>query len=350
MLVKRFITIKLLGFNDSDRSKLESLMTLAENMLDIPWHLTETMDADYYLLKGNLKSQMSHDQLLKTLPPEQCIFYSEQKSDSPYHEILVDKNSTPYLRSIIELFKKLSLKTLSPAHAGVIAEAIVPEVSTQEIGKTTQTIHQEAAISDYFDPEQDWLGVLLNKQTGIQEYTLNNAGYVCKLYVDSDSKCYYCNDDLEKLERFFTEASIPNPTIISADRLHSVISEQNLKPLSLNNLLWYGAFVSSKGRLFKEHRAGDNVHLKRWPDVSLPGARKLIKLAAFMQSNAVDLSTIHQQTGIPVDQINNFFNACKVIGLIEYSQKTEVHEKNLDDGQRQLFAKIGKRLKQAETN
>lgn len=342
--MKNIITIRLLGFNDSDRSKFESLLTIAENMLNMPWRVSESVDADYYLLKGNLKSQLDQDKLLKNLPREQCIFYSEQKTEHGFHEILVDKNNTPYLRSIIELLNKLSLTDIDHDKKSATFQTDADQQPV-ETAIHYATFSDEHTEEDRFDPEQGLLGLLIAEHNELQAFELNDADHTGKLYVDSTNKRYYCQDELADMARYFSETVAITQRSISDQRLQQVVIEENLKPLPLSNLQWYGAFASSKGRMIKEHQPMDIVHLKRWPDISLPGARKLIKLAAFMQSNAADLPAIQQRTGIPIDQIYNFFNACKVIGLIEYSQQREIHEKNLDDAQRRLFAKIGNRLK-----
>lgn len=341
--MKQFITIKLIGLDESEYTKFESLLTIAENMLDIPWKITEMPEADFYLLTGGLKPKMNEDASLKALPPNRCIFYAEEKTDGPYHEILVDRNNTPYLRSIIELFKTLSTDD------GVTSEQIYqPAVGTVEVevkAKGNETVNVNS-----FDPELGWLGQLQAQKEGFQEYELVNVGVVNKLYVDANKQLYYSRENLERMDVFFLREQEPKQLSLPEQQFQSIINDQNLKALPLSNILWYGAFVSSKGRMMNGHNSGDIVRLKRWPDISLPGSRNLIKLAAFMQSNAVDLATIHQQTGIAADQINDFVNACNVIGLIEYCQEPEVHEKKLDDKQRQLFARIGKRLKQAENS
>ena len=90
------------------------------------------------------------------------------------------------------------------------------------------------------------------------------------------------------------------------------------------------------------------MHLKRWPDINLPGCRGLIKLAAYMQSNAVELKVVQEKTGFSMQQVYDFYNACYAIGLVENVQKTDVFEKDLSDQHRQLFSKIGKRLNQAK--
>ena len=98
--------------------------------------------------------------------------------------------------------------------------------------------------------------------------------------------------------------------------------------------------------MIKGYQKGDIVHLKRWPNINLPGCKQLIKLAAYMQSNAVDLDTVQVNTSIPIAQIYNFYNACKVIDLIGHSQTSDIHEKNIDAEQKQLLDRIGKRLNQ----
>lgn len=98
--------------------------------------------------------------------------------------------------------------------------------------------------------------------------------------------------------------------------------------------------------MLKGYPKDQAVQLKRWPDMSLPGCRQLLHLAAFMQSNRVDLETIAVQTQPPLEQVYDFYNACEIIGLIIKGDRAEIHAKQLNTEQRSLLAKIGKRLGQ----
>lgn len=334
---KSYLTIKPIGFGEIERIKFESLLTIAENMLNFSWKLTEATESDFYLLPGHLKLLMDKDDLLKSLPHRRCIFYTEKiTNDTQYHEILANKENIPHLRSLVEL-----LNTLSSSISSIELENLVPAEENDLKSPVTKNLTE----SEYFDPNDGFLGHLLSDNDSIKEYKLLDQTLIAKLYIDRGNNIYYCQASLENLEAFFaTDANILKRDI-SKQQLQEIISTEEIKPKPLNNLLWHGAFISSQGRLMTGHNAKtDIIHLKRWPDINLPGSRKLIKLAAYMQSNSVDLNTIQQQTDIPIEQVHNFFNACKIIDLIEYRQTTDIHEKNLDNNQRQLYEKIAKRL------
>lgn len=340
LATKAFITIKPIGFNESDRIKFESLLTIANNMLSTPWQVTtEAIEADFYLVVSSLKSKMTQDGLLSSLPWQKCIFYAEEKTGGHYHEILVDRNNMPYFRSLLELLKSIS--------SSIIYDNKSNSNDTPFAKEDTQQI--SILKKDYFDPEQGFIGLLLARNKEPFEYYINAKPAIDRVYVDATNKVYYCNSKLENLEAYFTENTLPIQREITQQQLQQIISDNNLKPIPLTNLLWYGAFMSSKGRLIKGGNNNNIVRLKRWPDINLPGSRKLIKLAAFMQSNAVDIDTVQQQTGFSIDQIYNFFNACKIIDLIEHSEINDIHKKNLDAEQRQLLAMIGRRLNQGNS-
>ncbi|NOQ15595.1 MAG: hypothetical protein GQ581_00895 [Methyloprofundus sp.] len=173
-------------------------------------------------------------------------------------------------------------------------------------------------------------------------FSLFNAD---QLYVDLQHKCYYSAHKLEGLQTYFTCQGKFFLQKMTDSQLQEVVSQQVLKPQPLNNLLWYAVFSCSQGNMIVDYQASDIVRLKRWPDINLPGSRELIKLAAYMHSNSVNLQMIQAETKFPMAVIRNFYNACKVIGLIELCQEKDVHEKTMDNDRRELYAKIGKRIK-----
>ena len=136
---------------------------------------------------------------------------------------------------------------------------------------------------------------------------------------------------------------------VTAAELLDSVAAAKLKPQSLSSLIWYATFQSSQGRKLKGYAKGQIVHLKRWPDLGLPGCRQLVHLAAFMQSNQVDLETVAEQTQTPLEQVYNFYNACEMIGLIQQGDYTEVHTKTINTEKRSLLTKIGKRLSQTSS-
>ena len=347
------VRLKLVGFNKSDKAKFTSILTIAESRLDVPWQVVDSTNADFYLLNHRLRALINQDATLQSLPRKQCIFYTHNIIDRNDNELIISQATIPSLGSLVLLFNHLtSTKPVTHTSTSLSEQpksTVVdhhPAASAEDslINNTTINLEPE---TEYFDPEQGFVGLLISNKKGIKYFNLNNATGFDKLYIHPDEKSYYSNNKLESLNNFFSSSKSLSPQFLSEVELQQQIAAAGLKPQPLNNLIWYSTFSCSQGNVIKGHNPNDIVRLKRWPPINLPGCRKLIKLAAYMQSNAVDLNVAQTKTGIPMNQIYNFYNACKVTDLIEHVQQTDTYEKNLGDEKRQMFAKIGKRLNQS---
>jgi len=343
-----FVSLKLVSFSEVDRVKFESILAIAERGLDVSWQVVDSATADFYLLN----SQTNLDNLLQSLPRERCIFCTVNATDSNDNELVITDSDIPSLSSLLSLFNRLAT-TLAIPHASDPA-SIEPPLTTTEhnpefISEESPIIHNEDnslnADTEYFDPEQGFVGALLSGKEGIQCLSLKNGIDINKLYIYPEEKTYYSKNKLELLTPFFfssSESLLFQP--LSEIELQKEIVANELKSQPLSKLVWCAVFNCSQGRSIKGYNKNDVIRLKRWPDINFPGCRELIQLAAYMQSNAVTLNTVQKQTGFPLEQIYNFYNACKAIDLIEHSQQIDTHEKKLNDDKRQLFAKIGDRL------
>lgn len=86
----------------------------------------------------------------------------------------------------------------------------------------------------------------------------------------------------------------------------------------LPELLWYATLCASRGQLLQGCRSDDLVRLKRWPDFSALFHRSgYPTLAAYMVEQAADLPTVAADTGVPLAEVFNFYNACVMLGLVE---------------------------------
>lgn len=355
------VSLKLVGFNDKDKEKFESIFAFAESRLDVPWLLTEEVKADFYLLSHRLRPQMDQSPLLKTLPRKRCIFYATQETTSEENELIVGSENLPSLRSLVLLFNALSATSSIEAEVPVAVSTTpqLTEKAKQPLSppRVIQYKPSSARIEDspvqstakevYFDLEKGFIGLLLSKKTGNYRFDLESNSIPAILYINFEEKVYYSQNKLEQLSSFFSSEQVISKTLADVV-LQGDVETKSLKPLPLSNLIWYAVFSCSQGRVRKGYQASDIVHLKRWPDINLPGCRELIKLAAYMQSNAAELEAVQKQTGFSMQQVYNFYNACYAIGLVKEVQATDIFEKQLSDDKRQLFAKIGKRLNQAK--
>jgi len=321
------VTLKMLGFNDIDKTRFSSILTLAERALKKNWTLTTDISADFFMVKESLIPFMDQHEFLKNLPPEQCIFIRRKRDEFERDglQFYWGENELPSLRLLVELLNRITDDhAKQPSSTPFLSDTLEP---------------------DFFDPEQGFLGLLLAQASHPRLYKLIAQQPELVLYVDSLQKCYYSNATLTELSPYFfaedDELQIEN---LTEQQLQTTVDSQQLKEQPLKNLLWFTAFTCSLGKVIKGYQKGDIVYLKRWPDLNLPGCRPLIKVAAYMQSNAVDLNTVQANTGMPMDQIYNFYNACKVIDLIGHNQQIDTHNKQLNSEQKQLLARIGKRL------
>ncbi|MCX7096682.1 MAG: hypothetical protein NTV43_02120 [Methylococcales bacterium] len=371
------VTLRLLGFSDPEKARFSSILTLAERGLKKKWTVISHINADFFLIKEHLIAQMDVHEVLKSLPRQRCIFirHKHDNLDIGGHQIHWGEGEVPSLRMLVEFLNQTGETKSNPANAQSQAVPLsepqpttppstssyaqpVPQAAPAAPKQTFSYNQSAAAVSDnqakpiiivsaateFFDPEQGFLGHLLAQANSPRAFKLANQHADLVLYVDSAQNRYYSNVKLEQLKPFCLAGTELQITALMTQQLQTIIAEQALKPHPMSNLLWYATFTSSRGRVIKGYQKGDIVHLKRWPDVNLPGCRQLIRLAAYMQSNAVDLDTVHANTKIPINQIYDFYNACKIIQLIGHSQTKDVHEKELDTEQKQLYARIGRRL------
>jgi hypothetical protein len=295
---------------------------LAERGLKKAWQRPGTMTADYFLIKEQLIPQMEQHEVLKSLPRQRCIFIRHQRDNANIggHQLYWGAGDVPSLRLLVEFLNQIN--DTQPTQVAVIEPL-------------------------FFDPEQGFLGHLLAKADTPREFKLLSQPSHCVLVVDAEQNRYHSNVGLEQLKPYFFATDALQVNALTASQLPAIVALHALKAQPLSHLRWFAAFSASQGKVIKGYHKGDIVHLNRWPDVNLPGCKALIRLAAFMQSNAVDLDTVQAKTAIPINQVYDFYNACKVTQLIVHSQSSEVHEKQLDSTQKQLFARIGKRLSQA---
>ncbi|MDD5277222.1 MAG: hypothetical protein PHR16_14215 [Methylovulum sp.] len=322
-------TLKMIGFSHIEKIRFSAILTLAESRLKQKWKTTEHIPADFYLIKECLIPQMDEHEMLKHLPRQQCVFIRRTPDDPSVeeHQFYWGKEDNPSLQYLTEFFNKLGDNDNTPPPPADSQPIPIPETC-------------------FFNPQQGFLGHLLAPATTPLTFKLTNQHAGIVLLVDTEQNSYYSNSSLEQLEPYFfatTELQVAN---ISAQQLQAASASQALKERPLTHLLWFTAFTCSQGKPIQGYQQSDIVHLKRWPDINLPGCKRLIKLAAYMHSNAVDLATAQANTGAPIEQIYNFYNACKVIGLIAHSEHTDVHEKTINDEQKQLLEKIGKRFNQ----
>ena len=315
------ITLKLIGLNAGEKQRFEAILSLAEMGLKRSWRLVEQDDANFFILSYRLKEKLTHK-----IPIARCIFFTQKTIEDSVNLLPVDIHNTPKLRALIELFNQLTEQenTLKP-------ETIIPEPAS--------AITTEPSTTPYFDPQQGFLHYLLANTQDLKCFSLDNH---TKLYINFKEQCYFSRNKLNELTTFFTASTEMQCQPLSHNQFTAETHALLAQPL--NNLIYYATLTIAQGLPPKQNSPEMIVRLKRWPDLRLSSGQEFIRMATFMQSNATNLATIAERTITPLSIVYNFYNACQLIGLIEYPQVSTPFIKKNNSDNKNLFSQISQRL------
>lgn len=355
------INLKLVGFSELEAQNIESVLSLAERGLLKKWRLVTDPPADYYLMPESLNARMNQEEELKAIPRDRCIFSSKEESN-PNGEsndmwLLCDSRNVPRIRAMIDLFNLLCEDTLTEQrNQGPTMRTTDAPPSKMSAPAAEGAARPVPAVQgEAFIPHHGFIGELLRAadKAGLLVYELNIPNSPGRIYVHPEQQIFYSPTSLDLLAPFFTEnlnsISCAIRDHVTEAELERLSEAEDLKPYTLRSLLWYGVFKSSQGRLLEGSSLNRPVRLKRWPDLNLSDCQDLIKLAAFMQSNAASLQMVAEKTGISINLVTDFYNACEIVGLIEHSSEADIHNKQLNPEKVSLFSKIRSRLNKAAT-
>jgi len=117
---------------------------------------------------------------------------------------------------------------------------------------------------------------------------------------------------------------------------------------ALDNLLWLAGVEFSHGRLLPGHDMEKPVKLKAWPNFTRNGFRhSQFKLAASMASKPVSLTELANNTGVPIEEVIDFYNAAYAVGLIDQQaapQAGKQKQKPVPSSRRGLIGMIARKL------
>jgi hypothetical protein len=325
------ITLKLIGFNEESRNNFCAVLTLADRALNKKWQITQQDEADFFLLSVQSSATANRDKLLKGLFAERCLFCTKDKTTQE-NELQVDENHLPRLSMLVALFNKIS------AQRNLAAKPLTIE---QKPHLSNSTFNAET----FFDPHQGLLGYVLAAKHELMLVNVKNQPQQTALYIDTDKNVYYSKQPLEQLDIYLVNSDTVNITPASKIEIKNIVTLESLKPLPLKNLIWYIVMKTSAGRPLKGHAASTIVTLKSWPDLRLFKCLDYAKVATFMKNNSAPLKIIAEQTTTPLAELNNFYNACYLIGLIESKNQIEINKKNISPERLNLLNKIDARLK-----
>lgn len=329
------VTLKLIGFNEAEHTSFSAVLTLAGRALKRNWQITEAAEADFFLLSAQSSATANRESLLKGIFAGRCLFCSTENSIQAENELLVDSNHVPRLSTLVELFNKISVTPSA--------------VNTPPFEAASQTLNPVSAIEagseSFFNPQEGLLGYLLMAKHEQFIVSLQEQPQIAPLYIDTEKNVYYSKNTQEQLAPYLAGSAELSIQPATKAELENFAGVESLKPASLKDLIWYIVMKTSAGRVIKSYAATDIVALKGWPDLRLFKCLDYAKVATFMKNNAAPLEMIARETEMAVTELNDFYNACYLMGLVESRNQIEIKKKNISSERLDLLNKIDARLK-----
>ena len=331
MVENGLVRLKLISFNKQETDNLNSILTLASRALTKKWQIVGTAaEADFFLLSATATTTHS-DAITKSQQAERCLFCTSNAENIPKNSLLVDEKHVPSLKALVTLFNQLSanLTEHSNAPAPVLSTPTPPATSSDT----------------FFDPKKGLLSYLLTTEPKQWIISLSKHPDYAPLYLDIEKGIYYSRNNLEQLNPYLINSAALSVNQCSANDINAYIASENLKACELKSLIWYVVMQTSTGRALKNHAATDIIALKSWPDLKLYRCIDYAKVITFMRNNAAPLDFIALETGMPLEKMYDFYNACYLAGLIEIRDKVELNKKTISTERLELLNKIDARLK-----
>jgi len=246
-------------------------------------------------------------------------------------------------------------KPTGPTHHAPPQPAPIP--LSQALKK--QTLEQVGFpnLKNTFDPSQYLLGLLLDALHTNQITRFTHPEHTPLYLLPNEKRCFTItlpvqtfNNSQKKL--YETTANHIQIQHLSKEKLLEEVEHHHLKAYPLETILWLSTLLASQGRWLAGYSQHMFIRLKRWPNFAiLPHQPLHMNLAAFMLKKTADLSTIANKTQVPFPVVVDFFNACKIIGLINEEPKAPLssfplENTDIPDQKRTLLKGILKKLLQ----
>lgn len=361
------ITLYTEGLSEVDKEKLLSVLVLAETRLKSSWILQEQREgADVCLFRDCDQRAAEHRGAV--------ICYGEASAESGMAAqeglfiLRTDSTHVPYFSDLINVFNQVDDWLSQPRQAETVTVAefeqfepqaeqeIMPEVGGETLSPESESPKAEdiptlvpvieearaALPTSGSGPEElleseleegpeaalklPWLGQITEYIQGLDPAVhyhkiLLQSGEV--ILLDLDQKKFYSSI---KIESFLDGNGDNKISYISSMDRQDFITEQNKQDYferPLSNLKWFLALYSNVRGLDIDVDSQAYV-LTEWPATDLPGLhRDHLKLAAFMRAKRASLAEISAETGIAVDLIQSFVEACYYEGLIQTDREPE---------------------------
>lgn len=357
------------GFPENELAWLEAILTIARGTLRDDWRWVVEGPADVYLVA--VESAGMWDRCQADHPTSILVACaSPDLAIDARWRVDRDRGKLPGLRQITQVLNALAAETAATGIAqvaGDLAQAAWARTAAAESGPSvrpagpeqgpidTDSAKPNAAavvslplreIDKYYDPERHLIGIVRECRADRIPRRLYCAADGSTLLIDPEKNQGTLLGDENQPGSILTAARA-GIEVHSLGRAGSAVAPPAApaRVLALDDLVFLSVLLGSRGRMWAGCRIDDAVKLTQWPNLGhLPEAVDLIRVAAFMSGNTADVKTIAERTGIALDQVVDFHNACMAVDLLERGGEVVVRDKAINPSVRDLYQKIAKRL------
>ena len=344
---------------------LQAVLTLSERALSSPWDYHQDFSSANVVLVfvDSPEGAQFWENDLPNHPSACFVACSAGNSlDTPW-KLDIAINSLPSRKALVELLNALSTHLANPP-AALPAPPKPADSPPESLDASAGEARSAATAADEslppptpanvaahtgrpaFDPARHLLGLLQKTIASSVDSIFVLPGQTW-LLASPKTQRYYSASPVDKLQTLLqanVDDILSRPLPVEK-MLESALS-QGIRHHPLAELLWQAALASSGERLLSGRSPQDVVRLKHWPQVThLPSFREFLRIAAFMNNNAASLEDIAQHTGMRIEKVFDFHNACEALGLLErHQQPAESAKSTACLPKRELYHKISSRL------
>jgi hypothetical protein len=343
------------AFEKMDGLLFQSMLQLVQKQLNAVWQVSES--ADIVIVDVEQPEGQGYWQTHQS--EQQMVVYAKQNNYQAQWYLQKPIRVQP----LVQMLNALATWRMNIPQSATRAAATVNRVETPPLRTTTTTSASASAPAPTkaekplpadaeFQPSRYLIGLL---QTVIQLGTAKRLTYADQspLYILPQEQRCFTTPLPKTLGQTTLKGSIYTVPIeqikgevLTPTALRAEVEKQSLRAYPVETILWYTALQASQGRILYNQPKQANVRLKQWPNfATLPHLPTHMNLAAFMLKKTADLTTIATKTHVPLPIVIDFFNACKLSGLIiEPNHSEPLIEKEIPETKRQLLKGILNRL------
>lgn len=352
--------ISVKAFEKMDALLFQSMLQLVQKQLVATWQFEESANIvviDAEQPEGKIFWENHPSAKITVLYAKQNIYNAQWFLQKPVRvQPLVQLlNEMATLQTSQELATRASpvieAKPTEMSAMPLTANHSEPKVATAAAIKKP-TLVSTISEASCFNPSHYLIGLLEQAVKTVQPKCLMSADRIPLYVLPQEQRCFTRPISKKLVLLPKSIYALPLEKIksidLSVESLRAEVKNQALSEYTIDTILWLTALHASQGRLIDNQSKQALVRLKQWPNFAiLPHQPAQMNLAAFMLKKTADLSEVAEKTQLPLATVIDFFNACKVLGLVIEATQTEttIAKKDLSEQKRNLLKTILARLR-----